>query len=60
MRVFILECVSVMVHISCQGVCKNLEVDLGQSQIQIEGYLFELGGINLILGVNWLLTGMSC
>ncbi|XP_073057376.1 uncharacterized protein [Primulina eburnea] len=43
-------------RVSSQGVCRRLKVDLGQCQIQIEGYLFELGGIDLILGVDWLRT----
>ncbi|XP_073035244.1 uncharacterized protein [Primulina eburnea] len=43
-------------RVSCQGVCRELEVDLGQCRVKIEGYLFELGGIDLILGVDWLRT----
>ncbi|XP_073017749.1 uncharacterized protein [Primulina eburnea] len=43
-------------RVSCQGVCRELEVDFGQCIIKIEGYLFELGGIDLILGVDWLRT----
>ncbi|XP_073121973.1 uncharacterized protein [Henckelia pumila] len=43
-------------RVAGQGMCKDLEVDLGLCQIQIEGYLFELGGLDLILGVDWLRT----
>ncbi|XP_073035239.1 uncharacterized protein [Primulina eburnea] len=43
-------------RVSCQVVCRELEVDMGQCRIQIEGYLFEFGGIDLILGVDWLRT----
>ncbi|XP_073138101.1 uncharacterized protein [Henckelia pumila] len=43
-------------RIGCQGLCKNLNIDLGQCQMRIAGYIFELGGIDLILGVDWLRT----
>lgn len=43
-------------RVACKGVCKELEADLGACQFQIEGFLFELGGIDLILGVDWLRT----
>lgn len=35
---------------SCKGVCRELEVNFGV----IEGFLIELGGVDLILGVDWL------
>ncbi|XP_073149101.1 uncharacterized protein [Henckelia pumila] len=43
-------------RITCQGVCKKLCVELDQCDVTIEGYLFDLGGIDLILGVDWLRT----
>ncbi|XP_075515463.1 uncharacterized protein LOC142550108 [Primulina tabacum] len=43
-------------RVACQGLCKGVEVDLGLCQIQIEGYLFDLGELDLILGVDWLRT----
>lgn len=33
-----------------------LRVDLGQCQIHNEGYMFELGGIDLFVEVDWLRT----
>lgn len=38
-------------RVPCQKVCRGLRVDL---QLTIEGYLFELRGVDLILGVEWL------
>lgn len=32
----------------CQGVCRELQVELGLCQLIIDGYLFELGGVVLI------------
>ncbi|XP_073121107.1 uncharacterized protein [Henckelia pumila] len=43
-------------RVDCQGVCKNLLVDIGVCQATIQGYLFDLGGVDLILGVDWLRT----
>ncbi|KZV46800.1 peroxidase 64 [Dorcoceras hygrometricum] len=40
--------------VSCQGICRGLIVDLRECEIQIDGYVFELGGVDLILGVDWL------
>lgn len=33
-----------------------MEVDFGVCQFQIEGFLIELDGVDLILGVDWLRT----
>lgn len=41
-------------RVSCQRVCRGLRVDVGACQWSIDGYLFELGGVDLILGVEWL------
>lgn len=35
-------------------LCRGLQVELGICQLTIDGYLFELGGVHLILGVEWL------
>ncbi|KZV42476.1 hypothetical protein F511_38731 [Dorcoceras hygrometricum] len=39
-----------------KGLCRNLQVDLGACQLRITGHLFELGGVDVILGVDWLRT----
>lgn len=43
-------------RVTCQGVCPNLRVDFGTCELNIVGYLFELGGVDVILGVDWLRT----
>ncbi|KZV37944.1 hypothetical protein F511_17716 [Dorcoceras hygrometricum] len=39
-----------------QGLCKGLVVDLRHCVIEVDGYVFQLGGVDLILGVEWLRT----
>lgn len=39
-----------------QGLCKGLVVELGTVTVEVDGYLFKLGGVDLILGVSWLET----
>lgn len=49
-------------RVPCQGVCRELRVELGVElrvelgvcQLTIDGYLFELGRVDLILGIEWL------
>jgi hypothetical protein len=38
------------------GVCNNLSIDIEGVQVEIEAQLFDLGGMDLILGVEWLRT----
>ena len=38
------------------GVCENLEVDLEGLQIRVDVQLFELGGMDVVLGIEWLRT----
>jgi hypothetical protein len=38
------------------GVCNNLSIDIKGVQVEIEAQLFDLGGMDLILGVEWLRT----
>lgn len=33
--------------VPCQGVCRDLRVDLGACQLTIDGYFLELGGVDL-------------
>ncbi|KZV50863.1 hypothetical protein F511_25461 [Dorcoceras hygrometricum] len=40
--------------VQCQGLCRNLMVDLGTYTLSISGHLFELGGVDVILGVDCL------
>lgn len=42
--------------VACQGVCSNVGIDLGSCKLNIVGYLFELGAVDAILGVDWLRT----
>jgi len=41
---------------STQGCCKNLKVQLGPYMMEGDFFLFDLGGVDLILGVAWLAT----
>ncbi|KZV51588.1 hypothetical protein F511_10541 [Dorcoceras hygrometricum] len=42
--------------IRCQGVCHGIEIQLGTYKTTILGHLFELGGVDVIMGVDWLRT----
>ncbi|KZV40028.1 hypothetical protein F511_12423 [Dorcoceras hygrometricum] len=42
--------------VRCQGLCHGLVVQLGTYTVAITGHLFELGGVDVILGVDWLRT----
>ncbi|KZV57116.1 peroxidase 64 [Dorcoceras hygrometricum] len=42
--------------VRCQGLCLELVVQLGTYTVAIVGHLFELGGVDVILGVEWLRT----
>lgn len=39
-----------------QGCCKWLKVQMGAYAVEGEFFLFELGGVDVILGVAWLET----
>ncbi|KZV32717.1 hypothetical protein F511_31772, partial [Dorcoceras hygrometricum] len=39
-----------------RGLCRNMQIDLGACNVTITGHLFELGGVDVILGVDWLRT----
>ncbi|KZV27247.1 peroxidase 64 [Dorcoceras hygrometricum] len=39
-----------------QGLCHGLMIQLGTYTVSITGHLFELGGVDVILGVDWLRT----
>lgn len=43
-------------RILTQGKCPEIKVQLGAMEIEVEAYIMELGGIDLILGVVWLET----
>ncbi|GAU22407.1 hypothetical protein TSUD_122930 [Trifolium subterraneum] len=43
-------------QIATQGVCKELEVCIGDFKIKPKLHLFELGGIDVVLGIDWLKT----
>ena len=40
--------------VRCQGVCRSLPIELQDLQITQNCYLFELGGVDLVLGMEWL------
>jgi hypothetical protein len=44
------------VKIATQGVCRGLEVCVGNFKLDPEMHLFELGGIDVVLGMEWLKT----
>ena len=39
-----------------RGVCYDVKVQLGPTQIQVDCYIFSLGTVDLILGISWLAT----
>ncbi|KZV58834.1 hypothetical protein F511_31528 [Dorcoceras hygrometricum] len=41
-------------RVTCQEICRQLLVNLGNCEIQIDSYVFELGGVDLILGIDCL------
>ncbi|GAU48361.1 hypothetical protein TSUD_282420 [Trifolium subterraneum] len=38
------------------GVCPDLKIDVDGVQLAIQAHLFELGGVDIVLGVDWLRT----
>ncbi|KZV27862.1 hypothetical protein F511_37858 [Dorcoceras hygrometricum] len=40
--------------VQCQGVCRGLKVQLENYAVNITGHMFELGGVDVILGVDCL------
>jgi predicted aspartyl protease len=44
------------VQVATQGVCRNLEIDIGGFKLSPNVHLFELGGIDVVLGMEWLKT----
>ncbi|KZV50860.1 peroxidase 64 [Dorcoceras hygrometricum] len=43
-------------RVPCHGLCKGLIVDLHSCVVEVDCYAFQLGGVDLILGVDWLRT----
>jgi predicted aspartyl protease len=39
-----------------QGVCRNVDMRIDEFQLQPNLHLFELGGIDVVLGIEWLKT----
>ena len=39
-----------------RGKCEGLWIDIGENQLQVNAYVLEMGGIDLILGMEWLET----
>ncbi|MCI23743.1 hypothetical protein A2U01_0044925, partial [Trifolium medium] len=44
------------VQIATQGVCKGLDMQIGNYKLGPDLHLFELGGIDVVLGIEWLKT----
>lgn len=42
--------------VSARGVCNNVQITLGDLSFLVNCYKFDLGGVNVILGVAWLET----
>lgn len=47
-------CVGDGQKIQSQGMCSNLSITIGEIELTSDCYPFQLGGIDLILGVSWL------
>ncbi|KAF2295631.1 hypothetical protein GH714_033358 [Hevea brasiliensis] len=43
-------------RVQSMGVCRQLQLDLGNLEVKVDCYLFPLGGVDIILGVAWLET----
>ncbi|KAK2417448.1 hypothetical protein QL285_039746 [Trifolium repens] len=39
-----------------QGACKDLKIDMEGMKIEVDVQLFELGGVDVVLGIDWLRT----
>ena len=39
-----------------QGICERLEIVVGKVNLRIDAFVLKLGGLDLILGVEWLET----
>lgn len=39
---------------STRGRCEKIRVDLGEATVEEEFFVFELGGVDVILGIAWL------
>ena len=39
-----------------RGQCEGLQITVGQNQIFIDAFVLEIGGIDVILGMEWLET----
>jgi predicted aspartyl protease len=43
-------------QLATQGVCRGMEVQIGDFKLEPNLHLFELGGIDVVLGMEWLKT----
>ncbi|MCI07756.1 RNA-directed DNA polymerase (Reverse transcriptase), partial [Trifolium medium] len=43
-------------QVATQGVCRKVEMCIGDFKLKPEMHLFELGGIDVVLGIEWLKT----
>ncbi|MCI17754.1 hypothetical protein A2U01_0038904, partial [Trifolium medium] len=44
------------VQIATHGMCKEMEIYIGDLKLSPNLHLFELGGIDVVLGIEWLKT----
>ena len=42
------------IEASSQGKCEGLVVEVGRKSLQLDAYILDLGGMDVILGVEWL------
>lgn len=41
-------------RVVAQGMCKSLKMSLGDYTIVLDGYLFSLDGVDMVLDMAWL------
>jgi predicted aspartyl protease len=43
-------------RVQAKGACQGMEIEIGGVQIEINAQLFDLGGVDVVLGVEWMST----
>jgi hypothetical protein len=43
-------------RVQAKGACQGMEIEIGGVQLAINAQLFDLGGVDVVLGVEWLST----
>ncbi|PNY13662.1 retrotransposon-related protein [Trifolium pratense] len=42
--------------VSTKGICEGVMMKMGESEVVVDAYVLELGGMDMVLGVSWLST----